>query len=570
MRNLWASLSLGLASTYASGKDTKPSVQNSNHIFNAIHSSMRQWGSSLIHNGMSLFLATVPKGVELYHGTSEPARINGTEWLAFEPEHALVFARSHRGPPPGRGGPPEPERHPHDDEAWHPPERFDERSRYMPWHGDSACDDLEPRHPRHDDRPLTHTAGQRARARMQHEQQRLFIEENSPEDQSYGYLHTYQPKKDLRLLYIDGQSAAKSDKGTLDMQDIVLLHDNPPPKGADDHPPLREPSKDGHRRPGGPMGEVYRAEKLCELAQTEWQGQIDGFLRMELGFEIILCSFERDLDVKRITRATSQDMGGSSGPGGNGNGLNYYQAVASRFDGIGGHRVTLSYDNFISLFAAEGAMTFNEKKLPRARNDSNIIRTFLTATKEMILQPPTTDPKDWQAVADMVVTKYADRIQYLASGDVDNLKSFKAELRQLLRPFIDYGNRNTTLEIHRCATQYVPELSSSSGVAAVSVLNVATTICSTLSNAAEASTHKEALDRTQSLKSWLAWPIWKRCRGCGYNEVCFVPIWPMGGEQEHEHPRCVSNMSEISRGYWGDRGPGPHHRSKSSNKNDLR
>ncbi|KAK4494708.1 hypothetical protein PRZ48_014064 [Zasmidium cellare] len=573
MRNLWASLTVGLASTDASAKEPKHAIQNSNHIFNAIHSSMRQWGSSLNHNGMSLFLATVPKGVELYHGTSEPFRINGTEWLAFEPEHALVFARSHRRPPPGRGGPPGPGSHPHDDDAWHPSERSDERSRYMPWHDDADDDDLEFRRPHHEDRPLTHTAGQRERARVPHQQQRLFIEESDPEAESYGYLHTYQPKRDLRLLYIDGQSAAKSDKGTLDMQDIVLLHDNPPPKGADDHPPLREPSKGGRRRPGGPMGEVYRAEKLCELAQTEWEGQVDGFLRMELGFEIILCSFEQDLEVKRITQATSQDMGGPPGHDGPGNGLNYYQAVASRFDGIGGHRVTLDYDNFVSLFAAEGATFFDENNLPRARNDSSVIRSFLEATKKMVLQPPANkavdwQAVDWQAVADMIVTKYADRIEYLASSEAGHLQTFKAELEQLFRPFTDYGNRNTTLEIHRCATQYVPELSSSSGLAAVSTLNVATTICSTLSHAAEASTYKEAVGRVQSLKSWLAWPTWKRCRGCGYNEVCFVPIWPMGGEKEHEHPRCVSNMSEVSRGYWGDRGPGPHNKSKPPKKHE--
>ncbi|KAK3293023.1 uncharacterized protein B0H64DRAFT_345239 [Chaetomium fimeti] len=35
---------------------------NAFDIFNAIHSAMRQWGSSLNHNGMSLFVVTVPPG----------------------------------------------------------------------------------------------------------------------------------------------------------------------------------------------------------------------------------------------------------------------------------------------------------------------------------------------------------------------------------------------------------------------------------------------------------------------------------------------------------------------------
>ena len=78
-----------------------PKVPNANHVFNAIHSSMRQWGSSLNHNGMSFFLATVSAGTQLYHGTSKAEEIEGMEWLAFEPEHALMFARPPPGPPPG-------------------------------------------------------------------------------------------------------------------------------------------------------------------------------------------------------------------------------------------------------------------------------------------------------------------------------------------------------------------------------------------------------------------------------------------------------------------------------------
>ena len=72
-------------------------VHNANHLFNAIHSSMRQWGSSLNHNGMSFFLATVPAGTQLYHGTSKSESIEGMQWLALEPEYALIFARPNRG-----------------------------------------------------------------------------------------------------------------------------------------------------------------------------------------------------------------------------------------------------------------------------------------------------------------------------------------------------------------------------------------------------------------------------------------------------------------------------------------
>src|SRR3954468_7465721 len=85
--------------TFAACEDTQ--IQHANHIFNAIHSSMRQWGSSLNHNGMSFFLATVPAGTRLYHGGSTRDPVIGPEWLAFEAEHALMFARPRRRPPKG-------------------------------------------------------------------------------------------------------------------------------------------------------------------------------------------------------------------------------------------------------------------------------------------------------------------------------------------------------------------------------------------------------------------------------------------------------------------------------------
>lgn len=41
---------------------------------------MRQWGSSLNHNGMSFFMATVPTGTRFYHGTWSSERVMGMEW----------------------------------------------------------------------------------------------------------------------------------------------------------------------------------------------------------------------------------------------------------------------------------------------------------------------------------------------------------------------------------------------------------------------------------------------------------------------------------------------------------
>lgn len=60
----------------------------------------------------------------------------------------------------------------------------------------------------------------------QSEQVPLAASEQTAENRS-GYLHSYRTAKDLRLLYIDGTSAGKSRVGTLDSQDRILFNESP-------------------------------------------------------------------------------------------------------------------------------------------------------------------------------------------------------------------------------------------------------------------------------------------------------------------------------------------------------
>ncbi|KAK5989250.1 hypothetical protein PT974_10756 [Cladobotryum mycophilum] len=135
---------------------------NANHIFNAIHSAGRQWGSSLKHNGFGFIPVVVPAGTLMYHGDTDHQTPVGPEWLAFEVEHAEAFASSWLIRPGQPGS-----------------------------------------HPQHDhgvQKPLTQ------------EDDGVFR----------GYFHTYQATRDLQLLYVDGMSAGKTNMGTLDSQDLVL------------------------------------------------------------------------------------------------------------------------------------------------------------------------------------------------------------------------------------------------------------------------------------------------------------------------------------------------------------
>lgn len=154
-----------LPSTSDNGPHIDNAQKNAPQIFNALHSSMRQWGSSLKHNGMSFFPASIPNNTLLYHGTHEESPFTGMEWLAFEIEHAELFAWSS---PPPRKFP-----------GYHPP-------------------------------PM--------------EFMKEFTDDELPENTfKHAYLHIYRPKRPLsNLLYVDGMSAAKTPMGTMDTQDLIL------------------------------------------------------------------------------------------------------------------------------------------------------------------------------------------------------------------------------------------------------------------------------------------------------------------------------------------------------------
>jgi len=511
----FAALSIVSSAASGVGSTSSPIQGNANRIFNSIHHAMRQWGSSLDHNGMSMFFATVPAATEFYHGTHSEERVNGTEWLAFEPEHALLFANCR--PPPGEG------------------------HRGHPGPSLPSPQDLVPAdYPNHNEqdyrfvnqgngRPNAHTSGRDSSA--------------SDGNLCRGYLHTYRTKRDLRLLYLDGQSAAKSDKGTLDVQDMIL---------RDSGSKIDPTSENPDRHPVGPPSEQSRAMELCRRAETEWGGKIDGILRMEAGFEVILCSFRDNLDLLRIKQQLHRGSGlDSSHPGEQ---LNYYQAIAARFDGIGGHRVSLDFARFVSVYAYANATEIDRDGLPRVVNDTSIIESIRGDVADMLTRPRsgTAEDIDWQAVTDMIVARYADRIASLVSKSTITLDALRGGLDRALRPFIDYGDRNVHEEVARCATQFLsPEAIASNSTAAVAVKTTYTHICQSLSDALTAETFDEATLLIRNLKDWLAWSTWKRCVGCQVDEVCRVPIWPVGSKSDFEHPSCSNMTSTPINDYWG-------------------
>lgn len=455
--------------------DANHANDSANHIFNAIHSSMRQWGSSRYHNGMSFFLASVPAGTQLYHGSHTPEPVTGTEWLAFEPEHALLFAR-------------------------------------MPLSPMSS-------HPSRD-------GGQGSLAGS--------AEDGDDDDDLDDWLHAYAAARDLRLLYVDGMSAGKTTNGTLDSQSRIIFND----------------TINNNRI----MDDEKRASEFCRIAREIWDDRLDGILRMEAGFEIILCSFERDL---QILRADQVKPGKKFLHGVTPHPESWFKAITTRYHGIGGNRVAVNYDHFVTAYTYGLDLFGGEAKKyrPRLKHlDSSQLEPVRRDLNNLIMTHGTNERSfNWQGIADMVVERYAHALRYLVSGDLSTTEQMHETIQRLLDPFLAYPDRNTTIEAERCANQCIPFTAPTQGTAAHAVRSITQTICWTLLEAWDETNYDTIMNKIQDLVEYLSWASWKECQHCKDNEVCVTPIWPLGIQEDYDHPRCRDEKKPEVEGtkYWG-------------------
>jgi hypothetical protein len=485
-------------------------LTNANHIFNAIHSSMRQWGSSLNHNGMSFFLATVPKGTHLHHGRGDDTGVQGMEWLAFEPEHALNFAwRIYECDDPGAT-------------------TATEQS--LKWSLAAHLQSL-----------ISDRGGNPIIAPSQHA---LRPPDRPPLNICLdpGYLHTFAPSRELRLLYIDGQSAAKSLNGTLDSQDCVLRHDCDQMAVFDDY---------------------RRALDLCSIAREKWLEKIDGFIRMEHGFEIVLCDFSV-LDVVSVLQAEHPVAPGHNNrDGGAENWLNFFSAITSRYSGIGGERAKLYYEKFVTAFEYPELGLFESGSgFPRLKDISQRrAKGIFDEVTSLVLSTPPIEGTNWQAITTLLTTRYAPHLQRLAMpGMFANSSDLRLSVRLLLAPYISHSQPNPGEEVNRCTTALIPYYLKttpprSQVLSQKAFTSVSHRVCSTLHDimTESSSSLEEQQSQIRILVDWLDWSDFRYCLNpsCEIGEVCFTAIWPFGTIQDIEKPNCRNGSRlTLEMGDW--------------------
>jgi hypothetical protein len=338
--------------------------------------------------------------------------------------------------------------------------------------------------------------------RAVHVDQKPLADDEPPPRLPSGYFHTYRTKRPLQLLYLDGQAAAKSSFGTQDTQDRVLL------AGIDL----------GH---GMIQREYNRAHALCNLSANAWESKIDGFVRMEGGFEVILCSFLDNLDVVSIIKPKSSAYGSRF--------WYYYDlAIGADFDGTAQGKVRLDFGRFVSAFAYEDLVGDDEVGRSRINNESAQLGVMRKDVRDMVMREETSpgSEPEWQLITDTIISRYAKRIEITASGLLTDAETLRQDLYSAMQPFIDLENRNTTEELGRCTAQLLPRASQrGDSVPARAVTEVLNMICSTFLQASKETSYEVAVSLVRDLRKELDWQIWKRCSECSDFEVCMLPAW---------------------------------------------
>jgi hypothetical protein len=174
---------------------------------------------------MPLFLADISADTELYRVRGDNVVVKGMERLAFELEHAMNFERQFRP------------RLPEDGRAYLGILEKGLKDRI------SRLDDLS--HDNHAKLRHQHLLEGSGDVNV-HDEKDTKPPRGPPADDFEvipGWMHTYMMKHDLKVIYIEGEAAAKSRKGTLDTQDYLFAPANE----------RHDPGKPGYG-PGGKYG----------------------------------------------------------------------------------------------------------------------------------------------------------------------------------------------------------------------------------------------------------------------------------------------------------------------------
>ncbi|KAJ7440943.1 hypothetical protein FB451DRAFT_1355500 [Mycena latifolia] len=383
---------------------------------------------------------------------------------------------------------------------------------------------------------------------------------------------TFVTTRPLRVLYFDGSSGAKMENGPMDAQDLLLW---------------------GKVDPARRMAERERINELCAWGKDLG---IDGYVRMEIDFEVMLCDFFNGVELLSADYLSAWMEGSAREP------LVFGTILSGSWHARypGESRVHLDLTKLISFYDPSLAPSLIPDRESKERWDHRVLGISapdLAAVKRRLQDVLASDTHmgsgvDWRTLYRVVVDRYADRLETLEyllnTTTTENLHeralTIQTELRVMLTPYLlhtarpnwlstadsvscaDDRDEAWALPIWRgCATRHTAHihrnsrlqsrLTSSERLLLGALDGTSREICRVLVRMWATGVHAgvDALlpgpedpstpilsqilvqwrSDAHSLMAWLDWSVWVKCRPmCPAEEMCYLPTWPYFGVNE--------------------------------------
>ncbi|KAJ7595085.1 hypothetical protein C8J56DRAFT_1013055 [Mycena floridula] len=372
----------------------------------------------------------------------------------------------------------------------------------------------------------------------------------------------------LKVLYFDGSSAAKMEDGPMDTQDIVAWRKVLPQYFFD---------------------ERRRLDDLCSWGK---RFGLDGFVRMEMDFEIMMCNFTNGLEIVSMLDLHSESRPRFSPERPNLHRDNSHGPeelfAGFRHNHVPDSRIRLDYSSLISFYDTDlvpslvnsrfGVTRLEHRLLGISDRDVEAVMDRL----EFILsdEPRVNSGIDWETLLNVVQHRFAERLeilQYLLNttspeGYISRAKQSQYQLHVMLQPYILRASipeasvsTGWAEPIFRlCSTSHTAFITSSQRIQdsltsgerlllrAVDETN--REICRTIVNlwvegvqlgldssvelpgSPKAPEIDEVVprwrDEINRLTKWLDFAIFVKCQpACDSESVCYLPTWPFFGNR---------------------------------------
>jgi hypothetical protein len=232
-------------------------------------------------------------------------------------------------------------------------------------------------------------------------------------DHSIGFSHgsietgcwhlTLKVTQPMKVLYFDGSSATKIPEGTMDTQDLVAW---------------------SGMKPEWVRNEKQRIMDLCKWGQKYG---INGFVRMEMNFEVMICDFTSHMEVVSFLNLESIriSFGLPTIPPKDIHTVHYYvelmHSTSRREMYPGETRIMLDFSGLVSFYDTALVPSLVPRRVGLERWDhrgggisSEDIERVQDRLAQALVRPPVpTSGIDWKTVLRMVVDRYASRLEMM-------------------------------------------------------------------------------------------------------------------------------------------------------------